>query len=166
MDTLLLVLRVGLSLVAVLGLMLWLSRKLQSNGRTQRRATLSVVGRQQLTKRSGVALIEVDGRRLVVGYGDQGVSFLHDAGDAPEPEPEPASSTPETGGFDADLERALAAEAHASADPRTLPDNTHLTQARMADVPRQHAPLDGSILAPDTWRKAVVALQDRTIRRS
>ncbi|WP_062305271.1 FliO/MopB family protein [Demequina subtropica] len=165
MDTLLLVLRVGLSLVAVLGLMLWLSRKLQSHGRAQRRATLSVVGRQQLTKRSGVALVEVDGRRLVVGYGDQGVSFLHDAGDAPEPEPEPASSAPETGGFDADLERALAAEAHASADPR-IPTDAHLTQARMADVPRQHAPLDGSILAPDTWRKAVVALQDRTIRRS
>ncbi|SEJ55959.1 FliO/MopB family protein [Demequina mangrovi] len=155
MDAFLLVLRVGLSLGAVLGLLWWLSRRLQSGGRAQRREALAVLGRQPLTKRSGVALIEVAGRRLVVGYADEGVSLLHDAGEAPEPEPEPEASD-----FEADLARALGDQPGLPAEP------AHPTPARMADVRGQRSPLDGSILAPDTWRKAVVALQDRTIRRS
>ncbi|WP_062382487.1 FliO/MopB family protein [Demequina iriomotensis] len=159
MDTLVLVLRVGLSLVAVLGLMWWLSRRLQAGGRAHRRETLAVLGRQQLTKRSGLAVVEVAGRRLVVGYGDQGVTLVHDAGDAPAAEPEPDPRPVGTHDFDADLGRALASE------PGTLTDSSHPTAARMADVRGQRTPLDGSILAPDTWRKAVVALQERTNRR-
>ena len=78
MDTLILAARVGLSLAAVLGLMWWLSRRMQSSTllRRRRRENLTVLGRQQLGKQSGVALIEASGRRLVIGYGEQGVTPL------------------------------------------------------------------------------------------
>ncbi len=173
MESLLLVARVGLSLAAVLGLLWWLGRRMQTSTtlRRRRREALVVVGRQQLGGKSGVAVIEASGRRLVVGYGEHGVSLLHDGGDIPEEE------APEEPSARGDLDRELIELTGASAgEPSHLdtevmarasaPVHIRSTPARTADSQRHRSPLDGSILAPSTWRKAVVAAQEWTTRRS
>ncbi|MFV0632953.1 FliO/MopB family protein [Demequina sp.] len=145
MPTLLLVLRVGLSLAAVLGLLWWISRRLHSRlGGQGPHSTLTVLARQHLGKRAGVAVIEADGRRLVVGFGEHGVSLLHDAGFPPGPPP---------GERDTDL---MGASALHDPDP---------VEAWTAAAPQQRTPLEGSILSPDTWRQAAAALQERTTHR-
>lgn len=176
MDTLLLAARVGLSLAAVLGLMWWLSRRMQSTTllRRRHRETLTVLGRQQLGGKTGVALIEASGRRLVVGYGEQGVTLLHDAGEAPEPDDAPdgrrTDATHDVVDLDSELTSLTASDAQdASAVSRAamaVHAPARSMSARMADARRPRTPLEGSILAPDTWRKAVVAVQERTTRRS
>ena len=166
MDTVLLLLRVGLSLAAVLGLLWWISRRAQASmGARRRSASMAVVGRQQLGRRTGVALLEVEGRRLVVGYGEHGVSLLHDAGDAPEQADANATSVPDDVSSLAadDLTDLLADTATPVRSDAPVP--AHAVAARTADAPRLRTPLEGSILAPDTWRKAVVAVQERTTRR-
>jgi flagellar protein FliO/FliZ len=171
-DSLILAARVGLSLAAVLGLMWWLSRRMQSSTlmRRRRRESLTVLGRQQLGKQSGVALIEASGRRLVIGYGEQGVTLLHDAGEAPEPEENVDESTSHQDGLDGELISLTNSEASSaslvSRAAMSAPAPARSTSARMADARRPRSPLEGSILAPDTWRKAVVAAQERTTRRS
>lgn len=164
MDTVLLILRVALSLAAVLALLWWVSRKVQTGmaGRRQD-APLSVISRQHLGRRTGVALIEVSGRRLVVGYSDQEVRLVHDAGDAPVEEPT-ASVTRIDPAF---REEATVPASDAATTVAAFPtDPVRTMPARMADSSRFRSPLEGSILAPDTWRKAVVAVQERTTRRS
>ena len=173
METLILAARVGLSLAAVLGLLWWLSRRMQSSTtlRRRRREALVVLGRQQLGGKSGVALIEASGRRLVIGYGEQGVSLLHDAGEAPRED-----DAPDAARHDLDSElRSLTEDAEpvapsfAPVPPAALvaaQSSTRSTSARTADARRLRTPLEGSILAPDTWRKAVVAAQEWTTRRS
>jgi len=173
METLILAARVGLSLAAVLGLLWWLGRRMQSSTtlRRRRREALVVVGRQQLAGKSGVALIEASGRRLVIGYGEHGVSLLHDAGDIPVEE-EPVVKDKRS---DLDLElfeltgESPAETSHLDAEvmaPAGAPVHIRSTAARTAEVQRHRSPLEGSILAPSTWRKAVVAAQEWTTRRS
>lgn len=172
MDTLLLAARVGLSLAAVLGLMWWLSRRMQSSTllRRRRRESLTVLGRQQLGGKTGVALIEASGRRLVVGYGEQGVTLLHDAGDAPEDDVVDTSVAATVEDLDGELISLTGHDAVAASPVSRAAFAAHAparsTSARMADARRPRSPLEGSILAPDTWRKAVVAAQERTTRRS
>ena len=174
MDTLILVARVGLSLVAVLALLWWFSRRMQRSTtlKRRRRESLVVLGRQQLGGKAGVAIIEASGRRLVVGYGENGVSLIHDAGDVPVEDDEQVPASRD----DLDLElfdltgpaageNPGAPEAPASARIGA-PVHTRSTSARKSDAQRHRTPLDGSILAPDTWRKAVVAAQEWTTRRS
>lgn len=165
MDTVLLLLRVGLSLAAVLGLLWWISRRAQASmGTRRRRASMAVVGRQQLGRRTGVALLEVEGRRLVVGYGEQGVTLLHDAGEAPE-QPAASAAIPDDASS-LDSSELIGLDADSSSLVRTAaPVPAHAVAARTADASRLRTPLEGSILAPDTWRKAVVAVQERTTRR-
>ncbi len=172
METLILAARVGLSLAAVLGLMWWLSRRMQSSTlmRRRRRETLTVLGRQQLGGKSGVALIEASGRRLVIGYGEQGVTLLHDAGDVPEGDGDADASASLAADLDGELMSLTKSDASdasgVSRAAMSAPAHARSTSARMADARRPRSPLEGSILAPDTWRKAVVAAQERTTRRS
>ena len=171
METVILVARVGLSLAAVLGLLWWFSRRMQSSTtlRRRRREELVILGRQQLGGKAGVALIEASGRRLVIGYGEHGVSLLHDAGEVPEQEqPDPT--------YRSDLDRELISlnseggPAQQSATPAKARNDASVparsTSARTADARRPRTPLEGSILAPGTWRQAVVAAQEWTTRRS
>ncbi len=166
MDTLLLMLRVGLSLAAVLGLLWWISRRVQTSmGDRRKQQAMTVVGRQQLGRRTGLALVEVGGRQLVVGYSDQGVQLVHDAGELPaEPVAEDTALDIDLGDTTTvaeDFLPTLGTPARTGAH-----DHAHALAARTAAARRLRTPLEGSILAPDTWRKAVVAVQERTTRRS
>ncbi|WIE73914.1 flagellar biosynthetic protein FliO [Curtobacterium sp. MCJR17_020] len=89
MDTLLITLRVALSLGVVLALMWVLHRasKKRFAGKTsgRRAATVEVVGRQGLGGKASVVVVDVEGERLVLGVSEQGVNLLR-SGQAPAPE--------------------------------------------------------------------------------
>lgn len=97
MDTLLLVLRVTLSLALVLGIMWFVARRVGKHPTQARGVAVDVVGRRSLGRRSGVAVVEVEGRRLVLGVSDAGVRLVADLGEVPTaPMPEPAAVVPTT----------------------------------------------------------------------
>lgn len=135
MDSFILVLRVVLSLGAVLTV-LWLAqkyarRRLKVGGPEQ---LVSVVARQGIGQKAAVVLVDADGKRFLLGVTEQSVSILH-TGDAPEPAP-------------VDEESAVAF-------------SRKLEEASGVKVPAASGaagPLAGSILAPSTWKQALAVL--------
>jgi flagellar protein FliO/FliZ len=174
MESAVLLLRVVLSLAVVLGLLWFVARRTGGRRASARRApVIALVGRQSLGGRSAVALVEVAGRRLVLGVGEHGVTLLTEVG------PEAVAETDRTALDTAELERLLSLEMpdpavdHAVREAtddvpalayaaRTVPSSP---AARMPAVPKPRNPLEGSILDATTWRRAVEAAQERTIRR-
>jgi flagellar protein FliO/FliZ len=71
--------------VTVLGAAVVLLRSRLSAPAAARR--LAVVARQALSREAGVALLEVDGRAVLVGFGASGVRLLSPHGPAPALEP-------------------------------------------------------------------------------
>ncbi len=157
-STVVLMLRVLLSLAVVLGLLWWLARRTAGSRTRTRQASVTVVGRQSLSRHSGVAVVEVEGRRLLLGVTDQGVSLLTEL---EQPAVEPADDR-------AEIDPAELAAMVGLDDPTTDAPATPVRPqpaARTPAVPTPRNPLEGSVLAPSTWRQAVVAVQERTIRR-
>ncbi|MFD1505496.1 FliO/MopB family protein [Georgenia yuyongxinii] len=76
LDSVLLGLRVALSLALVLVILWFIARKVNQGGAATRRVPITVLGRQSLGRRSGLAVVEVAGRTLVVGVSETGVQLL------------------------------------------------------------------------------------------
>ncbi len=216
MDTALLGLRVALSLACVLGLIVVAGRRLQGSAavRRQRTVPLSVLGRQSLGKGAGIALVEVAGRVLLLGVGEQGVRVLTEVDVPTEAAPaergghrepidlatlaavDPALDEPVDGAAEPvqDVSRPATDGAAAVERPRADDDDDDDDEAddadhtdlvgRAAGVPHPHVDgtarlaalaagssasaagaLQGSVLSPDTWRRAVDVVQRRTARR-
>lgn len=175
MESAVLLLRVVLALACVLGLLWFVARRTGGRRAPARRApVIALVGRQSLGGRSAVALVEIAGRQLVLGVSEHGVTLLT------EVSPEAAPDTDRTALDTAELERLLALEMPDSAiadhpvrrAADDVPSLAHATcpvpsspAARMPAVPKPRNPLEGSILDATTWRRAVEAAQERTIRR-
>lgn len=144
MDTLLLVLRVALSL-AVVVVLLWMAQKRWSKGsRATAVADLAVVSRRSVGQKASVVVVDADGRRFLLGVTEHAISVLHD-GPAPEPDPvaEPA--------FARSMQVAgLHQEGMRDAGTPPLRARHHR--------PQQDA-LSGSILSPKTWQQAGAALR-------
>lgn len=205
MDTVVVGLRVVLSLGVVLALLWVLQKRLVKGGRAGGRATsqVSVVARQGVGAKASVVVVDVEGERLVLGVTESSVTVLAaadrpvDAGsltlvpgsraDEVEPEAQEARVTPIAPVAFASV---LSAESAAARDePAARPidaapvDSTPVDSvpvellrprgaARRAAVsrPRDLAErrggrgraaksIEGSILAPDTWRQAAAALR-------
>lgn len=77
----------ALAALALIGAAVLLARGRLAQPAAARR--LAVVARQPLSRDAGVALVEVDGRAVLVGFGPSGVRLLAPHG--PEPEDEPAT---------------------------------------------------------------------------
>ena len=132
-----LVLRIGFSLLIVFGLM-WGLAKMARRPLNARHGTgsLSVLNRQQLSRGSSVAVVQVADRALVLGVTDQQVSLLGETTlEAFEKHPHGAERR----------------------DPMTLPPSLV-----SPGVPQDK--LDGSLLSPRTWRSTMDFLRDRTTR--
>ncbi|RJK92804.1 flagellar biosynthetic protein FliO [Vallicoccus soli] len=145
-DTVGLVLKVGLSLAAVLGV-LWLCARLAARGGAGRAGgAVEVLARQQVGRGAAVTVVRVADRALVLGVTEQGVSLLTDT----------------------DLEAVTAASpaapSAAGGAARTALDGT--TPAGPAPGRAPAGPLAGSVLSPATWRAAVDAVRERTVRRA
>jgi len=172
-STAVLVLRVALSLACVLGVIWFAGRRMAGSAvvRRQRGAALSVVARQSLGGRNGLAVVDVAGRRLLLGTGEKGVSLLTEL-DVPEDVPHVREERVPLSAEDlADLADADGVEIPADASSLTTPTDGPAVPsqptpaARMPAVTEPRNPLEGSILDAATWRRAVVAVQERTIRR-
>ena len=170
METLFLGLRVLVSLGAVLGLLWWLQRRFSadtgSGGKEQ--PAIKVVSRQPITPKASVVVVETGGQRFLLGVTEGSVNVLHTS-ELPA-DPEPGTEPGPDAGFAASLEAAGAGYAM-PADP-----DAPYTSAQYAPAPGPHAAprragrgahalpsthpvsarsaLNGSILAPETWRQA------------
>lgn len=174
MDTVLMVARAALSLGAVLGLIWWANKRFADSEGGRKKAArrtpggIDVVGRQGLGPKVGLALVEIDGKRLLLGVSEHGVNLLH-TGDAPEPVEEPTTSQVRQEIDLAALEGALGEEGSFA-----VPDDVASLVPPLASTPaRDQRPgplaaggvLDGSVLSPATWRRTIGAIQARTARR-
>ncbi|MBG6058421.1 flagellar protein FliO/FliZ [Cryobacterium sp. MP_M5] len=170
MDTLLVALRVALSLAAVLGLLWALQRRLTRGSRATRSQNLvTVVGRQGLGQKASVVVVDIDGRRFVLGVTEQNVNVLHDC-DAP-----PADADAAAG--DSVFARSLdAAATGAVVNAVTDPDPeselapplilrprhgvaARSAQTRTGQARPNQSRLGGSILSPATWQQTAAALR-------
>jgi flagellar protein FliO/FliZ len=133
-----LVLRIGFSLLIVFGLM-WGLAKMARRPLGGRHGTgaLSVLNRQQLSRGSSVAVVRVADRALVLGVTDQQVSLLGET----------------------TLE---AFEKHPHGIERR--DSVTMPPGEKSPVLAPDT-LDGSLLAPRTWRSTIDFLRDRTTRQ-
>lgn len=185
METVVLALRVALSLGVVLAL-LWVLQKRVARGRggllgTRRASTVTVVARQGIGAKASVVVVDVEGERLVLGVTDGGVSVLS-AAEAPqpvtEPEPEPAPLTPvarlvPVGSRSSAFAQVLAEQAQPARVEavEALPLRPRGAARRSAPAGRDRGrtpgraaqALDGSILSPETWRQAATVLRSRRL---
>jgi len=148
MDTVFLILRVLLSLAAVLGVIWFVQRRVsRGSGRQRSQKAITVVGRQAVGSKASVAVIEVGGQRFLLGVTDHAVNILHTA---PAPSAESTSDAfsrvlAEAGTPATELAPALVTPAAARPlDPAIVPAK---------------GPLAGSILSADTWKRAFASLK-------
>ncbi|KQO64900.1 FliO/MopB family protein [Curtobacterium sp. Leaf261] len=180
MDTVVVALRVALSLGVVLALLWVLQRKLSKGmlgkgARAHRAATVTVVARQGIGGKASVVVVDVEGERLVLGVTESQVNVLS-SGETPVPELElvaPVDITPTASTGTIVLPAAqpqpfsavLAAEHQAApflpsapaAEP--LPMRPRNRDRRTAVPTKQQ--LQGSILSAGTWKQAAAAVRSR-----
>lgn len=159
------VLRVIVSLAAVFGLLFYLRKRVLTRFGSPRASQLSVVERQGLGPKSSVVLLDVQGRRYLLGVAESSISVL-DSFEAPEPMETDALEQVNAPITMAERSRAFAAHLN-SMRQGGVPAN--ISGADGPAVNDQAAPtalsstpsgaLAGSILSPDTWRRAVSAVR-------
>ncbi|MET0975532.1 MAG: flagellar biosynthetic protein FliO [Leifsonia sp.] len=175
MDVVIVAARVVLSLAAVLGLLLFLQRRLtKGTTRTRKANPLSVVARTGVGSKASVVVVEVDGRRFLLGVTEQNIAVLHSAATAADAPASPAAvesvrSTQTSDGMtvDDEFERLLA---DAALDSPAALVSTDAVQSAPALSPREATGranhraqvAGGSILSRETWRATAAFLrQDR-----
>jgi len=179
MDSVLVLLRVLLALACVVGLIWVLGRRLGAGRapRASREPAVRVVGRQAVGRHAGVAVVAVGQRRLLLGYGDQQVNLLTEL--APVVELEPVSAETPVPSVVATAPGGTWATAGSVPAPKagTRPAVPGAVAAALGKRPASGmtrggagaalhgSVLSGSVLSPQTWRQALHALQDRTVRR-
>lgn len=100
-STLLLLVRMGFSLLLILGMIAGTSRLMRRRGRVtgSRRAdntSIDVIARRSVGRRSNLLVIRIAERELLVGTSDTTVSLVADLTAVPSPAPAPTSdATPE-----------------------------------------------------------------------
>ena len=159
MDTVVVALRVVLSLAVVLGLLWVLQRRLNRGAGSRAANVVTVVGRQGLGQKASVVVVDVDGRRFVLGVTEQSINVLHDAptdaatAHAALAETDALTGTGVLTAEPADRSAAVFARSlHAveTADPLLRPrrDRGHST-----------GKLGGSILSPSTWQQTAALIR-------
>ncbi|WP_188669250.1 FliO/MopB family protein, partial [Tersicoccus solisilvae] len=141
MDSLVLGLRVLVSLAAVLGLIWVLQRRLKRRGGSTRAAgpVISVLGRQGVGHKASVVLLDADGQRLLLGVTEHRVSVLRST---PDTEAAPASTE---AAFASTLSAATGSPRRAAAHrPRAT-----RSAAPAPDLPAGTAAVTTSISEPD-----------------
>ena len=169
MDTLIVALRVVLSLGVVFGLLWYLQRRLVQGGRAKLSANLvTVVGRANVGQKASVVVVDVDGQRLILGVTEHAVSVLHDSRASIDDvtEADAATTLTET----TTVPAQSPAEASATVFARSLDSAASDDTSTIAFRPRRKgtpAPkttppsrLAGSILSPATWTQTAAALRN------
>jgi flagellar protein FliO/FliZ len=154
-----------LSLAVVIAIVVVAARLLRRSGIKGPGAGLRVLDRTGLSREASVAVLEVDGRRLVVGVTSHGVSLLTDLTEGPRTAPPLAPSA----------EAHAGADAGAGAGADTMALLADLVPAPRSEVAAQAdagqtsagrpAQAAGSVLSPATWKQGVEALRELTARK-
>ena len=188
MDQLLLALRVAVSLAVVIG-MIWALAKVTRRWNPTRSAAIQVVSKVSLSKRSSLIVVGVGDRGMLLGVTDHGITQLGEVAlpsnnktRAIEPQRNAVvvglhdSSRGREPRFEEYLNADVRAEAEAYVDGYVLPNqkrsvqrSSSKAQQRFQNEPEQgvddkKSPLAGSVLSPNTWRQAVAAVRDKTVR--
>ena len=142
MDAVLTMLRVVVSLAAVLGVIWYLHRRVTRRQlRTKKKANpVTVVGKQGIAAKASVVVVDVDGRRLVLGVTEHSVNVLHSAEQLPVADVSFAAAMADADANDAVREPVAAAPGLAPAAPAS--------------------PVGGSILAASTWKLALTSVRN------
>ncbi len=140
-----LVLRIGFSLLVVLGLMWGLARVIRRGGVRRGTGSLMILNRQQLSRGSSVAVVRVADRALILGVTDVQVSLLGETD---------LTSFDEEHHFGHDHRDAVAV------DPEAV-----LLPGHPTVLPHHGGKLEGSVLSPRVWTSTLDFLRDRTSRR-
>ncbi|MFC0680703.1 flagellar biosynthetic protein FliO [Lysobacter korlensis] len=170
MDTVFLALRVIVSLAVVLGVLWYLQKKLSKRGigRAAGKA-VTLIGRQAVGPKASVAVVEIDGRRLVLGVTEHQITVLHSA-EAHLTVADPAdralhpfevSMNEVSAPVYPDNVRPITAPIPIRAvvsTPDTAPDQELRRPRRHRQQPTSR--MAGSILSPETWRQASAAIRE------
>ncbi|MCG2798903.1 MAG: flagellar biosynthetic protein FliO [Cellulomonas sp.] len=192
MDSVWLFLRVAVALACVLGV-IWIAGRRLGGSRAARGTDephVRIVDRSALGRHAGVAVLAVGNRRILVGYGEQRVEMLTELNPvvvplaAPQSAPaqstvprpraastgrptspgRPKQTTPAVALLGAGARSTTGSGTAASAgrvSPVAFPQLSPVEEA----VVRGTSPLAGSVLSPQSWKDAMHALQERTVRR-
>ena len=125
--------RLVFSLLVVVGLLLLLARVAQRRFSGGRGAMIRVVSRQQLSRTSAIAVVNVADRVLVVGATESGISLLTE--------------------LDPDSLDVAYDEEQLGEPQGALPASS------VMPLPSRSGPLAGSLLSPQTWKQAMTAAQ-------
>ena len=180
MDTLFVGLRVVVSLGAVLAVIWYAHRRItKGQSLTKSARPITIVGRQSLSQKSSVVIIEADGKRLLLGVTDSTITVLSEteARTAHIPDEHISSDGMPLGTSPRDrstidpsalgeraFARHLAAAAAQSTNQSTNPLNTSAGTSAAApatppSLPAPHGLLRGSILSAETWKLSFAALR-------
>jgi flagellar biosynthetic protein FliO len=190
MDQLLLALRVAVSLAIVIG-MIWALSKVTRRWNPTRSAAIQVVSKVSLSKRSSLIVVGVGDRGMLLGVTDHGITQLGEVALPSKSAPvEPQRSSVVVDLYDASrgreprFEDYLAADLAAELDPEAYLEGYVLPgsetpkakksrgrsrgpqgrQGQPAQPQQKKDALAGSVLSPDTWRQAMAAIRDKTVR--
>jgi flagellar protein FliO/FliZ len=164
LDELLLLLRVAVSLAAVLGLLWFLQRRLTRRTQRSRDAeVITVLGRRGVGSKAQLVVAEAEGNRYVLGVTEHGVTVIDKLPGRGSGRTNPGRTNPartanerdgaaDADGAPVDFDRLFAAE--------SLSQSAAVQGTALSDPPlrRDRAthradPLRGSILSPGTWRQ-------------
>jgi len=157
MESLVVALRVALSLAVVFGLIWYIHRRLTRGGKARLAATpITVLGKQAVGQKASVVVVDADGKRFILGVTEHSITVIH-GGVAPAAafadvlaEATPAETGTETDTSQTPAPRPVAVAARTAA----APTETGL----VAPGSRLPGALGGSILSPSTWRQAAAVL--------
>ncbi|MDQ4138275.1 MAG: flagellar biosynthetic protein FliO [Actinomycetota bacterium] len=169
MDTVFLALRVIVSLAVVLGVLWYLQKKLSKRGIGKAAGkAVTLIGRQAVGPKASVAVVEIDGRRLVLGVTEHSVTVLHSA--------EAHVAERVVHPFEVSLSEASAPVVYPDnvrpitapvpiraviTTPEVLPAPVQeLRRPRGSHRSRPTSKIAGSILSPETWRQASAAIRE------
>lgn len=141
MRTLGLAVQVVLSLGAVLALMWLLARALRGKVNASGAGALELLARLPMTRGSSVAVVRVADQILVLGVTESQVTVLTVA--------DPAQLQQE-------MKRA---------DSTSVTEKVRRRLPKLAARENVAGPLAGSILSPESWRRAMALIRERTVRR-
>jgi len=139
-----LTLRILFSLLVVVALMWGLARLVKRPLGARRGGLIDVLGRQQLSRGSAVAVVRVADRAMVLGVTDGQVTLLAET----------------------DLAAVEEYEAEAPVRRESLPlESLGALRTRTATGVSPKRPLSGSILSPGTFTQTWDALRERMVRK-
>lgn len=180
MDTVELIGRLIIALGVVLGAIWVIARKVRGGGARQKLRTeklIDVLGRQNLTKGSSVAVVRVADQALIIGVTDSNVRVLGevelDAARAHLAAQEPSrrlsavkatASAPVPNPVADELARRRAAEQAAPLAAASGMD-TVMDAPLPAGLTPRPGKLAGSALSPATWKQTIDALREMTARK-